>query len=308
MRIRMNACGKHDVSEDVGRGGPLRVCCASCPPDIPKPESPMKHPIMISAAAAAFLFAMPPALAQERAPHATEGEVSQKSASEAGVEVIDPAPFKALLERYVDARGQVDYARWHASEEGRRRLSQVVESIGQANVEGKSADARLAFYINAYNALVLNAVLERWPVESVMKAEGFFDTAKHRVAGQSLTLDELEHSRVIRAQFNEPRIHFVLVCAAKSCPRLRQDPMRAATLERQLDAAAREFVPAATRRTEAGVETSQLFNWFAEDFVKSAGSVQAYLLRYVRNTELREALEAGAPVSFSEYDWAINAR
>lgn len=268
----------------------------------------MKHPITISAAAAAFLFALTPALAQERAPNASGAEAPQKSASETGAEVIDPAPFEALLARYVDGRGQVDYARWHASEEDRRRLNEVVEAIGRASVEGKSANARLAFYINAYNALVLNAVLERWPVESVMKVEGFFDKVRHRVAGQSLTLDELEHSRVIRAQFDEPRIHFVLVCAAKSCPRLRQEPMRAATLERQLDAATREFVPAATRHTESGVETSQLFNWFAEDFVKSAGSVQAYLLRYVRNAELREALEAGAEVSFSEYDWAINAR
>lgn len=268
----------------------------------------MKHPITISAAAAACFFALTPAFAQERAPNASEAEASQKGASETGAEVIDPAPFEELLERYVDGRGQVDYARWHASEEDRRRLNEVVEAIGRASVEGKSANARLAFYINAYNALVLNAVLERWPVESVMKVEGFFDKVRHRVAGQLLTLDELEHSRVIRAQFDEPRIHFVLVCAAKSCPRLRQEPMRAATLERQLDAATREFVPAATRRTESGVETSQLFNWFAEDFVKSAGSVQAYLLRYVRNAELREALEAGAEVSFSEYDWAINAR
>ncbi|WP_230467601.1 DUF547 domain-containing protein [Lujinxingia vulgaris] len=273
-----------------------------------KHQTSMKLQTLFSAAAAACLFVLPAAHAQERTPETTEVEAAQKSASEAGAEVIDPAPFEALLERYVDARGQVDYARWHASAEDRARLGEVVEAVGQAEVEGKSADARLAFYINAYNALVLNAVLERWPMQSVMKAEGFFDKVKHRVAGQSLTLDELEHSRVIRAQFEEPRIHFVLVCAAKSCPRLRQEPMRAATLERQLDAAAREFIPAATRRTESGVETSQLFNWFAEDFVKSAGSVQAYLLRYVRDAELRQALEAGADVSFSEYDWAINAR
>lgn len=268
--------------------------------------------LWISAAAAAVFLIAPDAQAQESALASPDTEASPKQASPASrvasTEVLDPSTFGELLHRYVDGRGQVDYAAWHRSAEDRRRLQEVVEAIGSADVEGKSRQARLAFYINAYNALVLNAVIERWPVESVMTSEGFFDNVKHRVAGQSLTLDELEHSRVIRAQFDEPRIHFVLVCAAKSCPRLRQEPMRAATLERQLDAATREFVPVATRRIEGGVQTSQLFNWFAEDFVKSAGSVQAYLLRYVREPQLRQALESGAEVSFSEYDWAINAR
>ncbi|RAL20422.1 DUF547 domain-containing protein [Lujinxingia litoralis] len=261
-----------------------------------------------AAALVASLVTGGTAWAQE-APGEGGAPAASGEAAAAHGEVIDPALFGELLGRYVDGRGQVDYARWHASAADRQKLNAYVAAIGDAEVRGKSREAQLAFYINAYNALVLQQVLELWPLESVMRSEGFFKERRHRVAGQEMTLDELEHTRVIRARFNEPRIHFVLVCAAKSCPRLRPEPMRARRLEAQLEAAAREFIPATTRKVEGGsVETSQLFNWFAEDFIKSAGSVQAYLARYVRDEATRQALGEGAAVRFSEYDWAINAR
>ncbi|MFU8802681.1 MAG: DUF547 domain-containing protein, partial [Bradymonadaceae bacterium] len=198
-----------------------------------------------------------------------------------GGDVIDHSPFETLLGKYVDARGQVAYAGWARATADREALKKYVDAVGRARVEGKSEASRLAFYINAYNAIVLNSVLEKWPVESVMKVDGFFTEEKHRVANREMTLDDLEHNKVIRVEFNEPRIHFVLVCAAKSCPRLLRNAMTEKNLEGHLNTAAREFIPAATTRQGNKVITSQLFNWFKVDFEKDAGSVAAYLAKYV---------------------------
>ncbi|MBA2664372.1 MAG: DUF547 domain-containing protein [Bradymonadaceae bacterium] len=234
-------------------------------------------------------------------------ERAEKKAEMAGdADVIDHAPFEALLNKYVDRRGMVAYGRWHGDSADRAALASYVKQVGEAKLDAKSKSARLAFYINAYNALVLDAIISKWPVESVMKLDGFFNKDVHTVAGQKMTLDDLEHNKVIRVQFDEPRIHFVLVCAAKSCPRLRTSAMTHANLEQNLEAATREFVPQATRVEGNTVYTTQLFNWFRQDFEKHSGSIEAYIARYV-SAEQAKVLQLGsATVEFTEYDWAIN--
>ena len=216
---------------------------------------------------------------------------------------------RALLKRYVDSKGMVDYARWHSNLPDLQRLGRYVRAIANADPSIHSQTSQLAFYLNAYNALVLADVLASWPVDSVLKEEGFFDGRNHTVAGQQLTLNELEHDEVIRPRFSEPRIHFVLVCAALDCPRLRTTALTAANLEAELAAATAVFVPQATELQEDGsVQTSQLFNWFAEDFIAHSGSIAAYLRSHLRDDSLRQALESDqVTITFSDYDWSINA-
>ncbi len=223
-------------------------------------------------------------------------------------DVIDHAPLDRLLKKHVNAKGQVGYAALRASEEDRATLSAYLEAVATAKVEAQSPKAKLAFYNNAYNALVIQAVLTAWPVESVMKVEGFFKETKHQVAGRELTLDALEHG-VIRPEFKEPRVHFVLVCAAKSCPRLQRVAMTEANVTQVMERGAREFVNAASVVKADAVETSQLFNWFADDFKASAGSPAAYVARYLKDKEAAERLRAGKlKLTFSEYDWALNKK
>ncbi|MFP4599625.1 MAG: DUF547 domain-containing protein [Persicimonas sp.] len=220
-------------------------------------------------------------------------------------DVVDTDGFGTLLEKYVDANGQVDYAAWHESKKDRARLDAFLDEVAKAKPDTRSKKAQLAFYINAYNAVVLDSVLDKWPVKSVMKEDGFFKKQEHTVADKKLTLDALKH-KLIRPRFKEPRIHFVLVCAAKSCPRLRQTPMTEKNLEASLEAAAKEFIPKATKVSGKKVTTSQLFNWFSDDFKAAEGSVEAYLAKYV-DGKAKKVLESGeAKVEFSEYDWAIN--
>ena len=223
-------------------------------------------------------------------------------------EVIDHASFDALLKKHVDGAGQVAYGAWHGSREDRAALKAYVEAIAQAKPSGFKRPAQLAFYINAYNALVIWSVLERHPVQSVMKIEGFFKAHTHRVAGEAMTLDALEH-QIIRPRFKDARVHFVLVCAAKSCPRLRRDALTHANVYAIMERATREFVRQATTRRGDVLETSQLFAWFKEDFVAHAGSVERFLIKYLKDKDLIAALEAGQlKLQFTDYDWGINAR
>ncbi|MFB6263477.1 MAG: DUF547 domain-containing protein, partial [Bradymonadaceae bacterium] len=137
-------------------------------------------------------------------------------------EVVDYGPFEETLRAHVDENGDVDYAALAEDEKAASKLDAFVESIAEAEVEGHGRAARLAFYLNAYNATVLDEIADRWPVDSPRDIDGFFDEIEHRIAGRKMTLDELEHG-LIREEFDEPRIHFVLVCAAEACPRLRRE-------------------------------------------------------------------------------------
>lgn len=130
-------------------------------------------------------------------------------------EAADHRAFDAILRAHV-ARGQVDYAA--ISKERKAALGAYLKMIAGAKPEALDSADRLAFYLNAYNALVIKAVVDRWPqISSVRKIDGFFDRLSYQVGGRQLTLNQLEN-RVIRPTFKDPRIHFALVCAARSCP------------------------------------------------------------------------------------------
>ncbi|MFB6350864.1 MAG: DUF547 domain-containing protein [Bradymonadaceae bacterium] len=220
-------------------------------------------------------------------------------------DVIDHEPFGQLLETYVDADGQVAYAQWKQNDGDLEKLRSYVDSIAEAEPEGHSDEAKLAFYLNAYNAHVLAAILDHWPTDSPQSIKGFFKVHKREVAGRAMTLDHLEH-KLIRKKFDEPRIHFVLVCAAKACPRLRTSPLTESNLDASLSEAAGEFIPRVTELNDGKVVTSQLFNWFASDFEEAAGSVREYLAEYT-DGDVKEALQKEeVEVTFREYDWSIN--
>lgn len=222
-------------------------------------------------------------------------------------DVVDHSTFGELLETYVDGEGQVAYGKWKENEEDLEKLKSYLESIAEAKPDEHSDEARLAFYLNAYNAYVLASIIDHWPTEGPQTEKGFFKVETHEVAGEETTLDDLEHG-LIREEFDEPRIHFVLVCAAKSCPRLRTTPLTEQNLDSVLEEAAEEFIPKVTERKEGKIVTSRLFKWFSKDFEEAEGSVRAYLAAYT-DGDVEEALTHDEmELSFREYDWSVNAQ
>ncbi len=233
--------------------------------------------------------------------------VTALSATASARDVIDHGPFDEVLSSYVNAEGQIDYEGLKKSEGDFAKFQAYVEAVAKADVKG-SKKARLAFYLNAYNAMVIHSVINHLPTKSVMKVDGFFKKEKHRVAGKKMTLDHLEH-KVIRPTFKDARVHFALVCAAKSCPPLKKKAFTEKNVERMLEKNTKAFIPRATKvdKESRRVTTSQLFNWFKKDFVADEGSVKAYLARYI--PEHAEFLAKGEyEVKFSRYDWALNSQ
>jgi len=186
-------------------------------------------------------------------------------------------------------------------------LNQFIVQIGQTRPEGYPRDEQLAFYINAYNALVIHSVLEHWPVRSVMNLPGFFDRVRHNIAGRRLTLNELENSVIRSDVFAEPRIHFAVNCASEGCPALARAPYQASLLESQLDTRTRLFLQQTTRRQGRTLKVTKLFEWFIRDFGGREG-VRLFLQEHLPEPLAALARDPAIRIGTFPYDWSINAR
>jgi hypothetical protein len=169
---------------------------------------------------------------------------------------------------------------------------------------------RLVFWINAYNAFAIKGILEGYSPVSWVGRYRYFIGREHRVGGTTINLYDLERQVLIR-QFHEPLIHFAIVCASASCPRLQPWTYQANQLDRQLDLAARAFINDPTRnrfdRARKVASLSKIFDWFAEDFGAAAGSTLAYVARYVGDPELaKDLIESEYRIEYLDYDWTLN--
>jgi len=220
---------------------------------------------------------------------------------------LDHSRWNRLLAEYVDDEGRVDYDGLENRE--RDQLDAYLASLAEANVEKMTETERLAFWINAYNAGIVDAILQGYSPESSLSRVKLFRWYSLRVAGKDRTPNEIEHE-ILRKRFREPRIHFALVCAATSCPKLRREAYRGEVLDQQLDDQARRFIhdPDRNRIDTTEIRLSSIFEWFEEDFSSEAGSVPAFVARYL-DGELAAALQRKADhLEFLEYDWTLNAQ
>lgn len=165
---------------------------------------------------------------------------------------------------------------------------------------------QLAFHINAYNLLAIKMVIDHAPLESIKDAGNLLWPVWKRTAGtlggEVVTLDDIEHRRL--RTLHDPRVHFAIVCASLSCPDLRGEPYRAASLDAQLDAQVRGFLDNSGKGlavSGTGVHVSKIFDWFEEDFA-ATGGVAKFIARY-RTVPAGVALKADI-----DYDWRLNGR
>jgi hypothetical protein len=228
---------------------------------------------------------------------------SQYAVAENREAVIDWNHWDDILTAHV-VDGHVDYDAI-AGDEG---FEATVRDIAAASLEGQDRDAVLAFYINAYNVLAVQGILDgHSPTGSFGKLRFFFRD-KYTVAGERMNLDNLEDKR-IRA-LGEPRIHFAIVCASASCPKLRSEAFLPGRLEEQLEASTRAFVNDTTKNRfdpDSGVaRVSKILKWFDKDF-EAAGGVQGFLAGYVDDDRVARALrEQRLKLKYLDYDWSLN--
>jgi uncharacterized membrane protein YdjX (TVP38/TMEM64 family) len=233
-------------------------------------------------------------------------------------EVFDHSVFDAVLKKHVDPDGWVDYK---ALADDPAALDAYIASLPKAPFDRFGRDEKLAYLINAYNAFTLRLILDYYPVKSIkdIPSAKRWDAVRWELAagvsgaehegGGVYSLNQIEHE-LIRPKFKEPRIHFALVCAAYSCPKLRDEAYTGGRLEEQL----RDQMAYAHshgrwfRFDQAGntVYLTPLYNWYGGDFESVADSVLDFVAGQV--PELREAIDSGRvpKVRWLDYDWKLN--
>jgi hypothetical protein len=168
-----------------------------------------------------------------------------------------------------------------------------------------SVNERKGYWINAYNAFTIKLIIQNYPVKSIKDIGGIFkspwDIDFITIDGEAYTLNRIEHE-ILRKEFADPRIHFAIVCASRSCPDLRNEAYDALRLDQQLDEAASVFVTNLSKNRIASdkIEISKIFDWFEKDFTAN-GSVIDFLNKYSR-----VRIDRSASVSYSSYDWNLN--
>ena len=225
----------------------------------------------------------------------------------------------------------VNYKKWGQNTGPLQRYLETLENISVKQYKRWPEAKQLAFLINAYNAYTVNLVLSHYSQIDSIKDIGSlwsspWDIEVGNLLGKSRTLDDIEHGMIrgtidgLKREgfngFDEPRIHFAVNCASRSCPPLRQEAYTGHSLDRQLEAQTKQFLgnTRENRYTDGQLEVSKIFDWYRDDFTagwKGASSLNDFFLLYAdtlnMDAEAESALKNNAvAVTFNDYNWALN--
>lgn len=206
----------------------------------------------------------------------------------------------AFLKKHV-VSGQVDYEAIKAEP---TELNALVKTIG--SFTPGSGDAGKAFWLNAYNILVIKNVVDHYPIAKPLDVPGFFDKVTFKIAGSTMTLSDIENKKV-RPTYKDARVHFALVCAAKSCPPLMTGAFLPSKVESQLETLTKTAMNSKSfikvNDATKTVEISQILDWYKDDFLAVTKTQLDYVNKY-RTTPIPTTYKVG----FYEYNWALNVK
>jgi len=235
----------------------------------------------------------------------------------AATETIDHGRWDTFLEGNLiigdDGVNRIDYA--NVSGEDRQRLDEYLAMLSAIRISNYNRDEQRAYWINLYNALTVDVVLDHYPVASIRDisiSPGFFSAGPWgkklvTVEGEDISLDDIEH-RILRPIWKDPRIHYAVNCASIGCPKLMPQAFTAVNTEALLEQGARDFINSkrgARVDPDGRLTASSIYDWFQEDFGGDERGVLAHLRQYA-NPTLAVKLETVTDVYEFEYDWTIN--
>lgn len=211
---------------------------------------------------------------------------------------FDHSQWNSILKNNVTAEGLVNYKSIKANE---NELTHYLEQFKKTAPQPDwSKNETLSFWINAYNAFTVKLIIDNYPLKSIKDISKPWHKKFISIEGKQLSLGYIEHE--ILRKMNEPRIHFAIVCASYSCPKLLNQAYAADKLEAQLTLATKAFLSDSNRNTisENNLEISEIFNWFESDF-KENGSLIDFL-----NTHSDTTILEKAKIKFKNYNWDLN--
>jgi len=209
----------------------------------------------------------------------------------------------AFLKSNVSSSGGVYYASIKANPAS---LNKMVDQVAKFPFKSADKNTQKAFLINAYNILCIKNVVDNYPITKPTNVPGFFDKTKFNVGGMSLTLSDIENKK-IRPVYKDSRTHFVLVCAAKSCPPIANYAFTPSKLESQIQARtklamnSKSFIKVNNEAKKVSI--SQIFEWYKPDFTAEAKNFLTYINKY-RSTPIPSNYKVG----FYPYNWALNVK
>lgn len=214
-------------------------------------------------------------------------------------------PFDQVLQAHV-RDGVVDYPAILDD----RRFAQYLDHLDRVDPNRLPKDERLALWINAYNAYAIKGILDGYSPGTWAGRYRYFIGRTYRAGGVSINLYDLERDILI-AQFHEPRMHFAIVCASASCPKLQPWAYDRTPLEQQLEQVTRGFIndPSRNRfdRDNRVAYLSKIFDWFTDDFSTQAGSVLRFVAGYIDDEKLAHDLTDNTyRIEYLDYDWSLN--
>lgn len=211
-----------------------------------------------------------------------------------------------LLKKHVNASGLVDY-KGFKKDEGQLNIYLKMLS-DNAPQDTWSENDKKAFWINAYNANTVSLILQHYPVKSIKDIAGKiykintpWDIQFITIGGKKYDLNNIEHG-ILRKKFDDPRIHFALVCAAMSCPKLQRDAYTGDKINAQLDDAGKDFLNDKSKNRVGAdkAELSNYFSWYKGDFTKK-GSLADFINKYSQ-TKMNDKTK----INTVDYNWNLN--
>ncbi|WP_158768438.1 DUF547 domain-containing protein [Paraglaciecola sp. L1A13] len=244
------------------------------------------------------------------------------------------AGFDQLLKEVVQVskdnkQTRVDYQKLAMQKETLNTLLSAYSNVTKSQYDTWSKTQELSFLINAYNGFTLKLIVDNWQeftadAESIRDLGSLFTTPWEKkfftLFGKKHNLDDIEHN-MVRKWFKEPRIHAALVCAAVSCPPLRNEAFVADQLVQQLDNQMQLFLADNSRNeilVDGQASLSSIFKWYRGDFEKGDQGfnslfdlLSAYsdaLVEGDNNPQVQRALiqSGDYPIIFKDYDWRLN--
>ncbi len=197
--------------------------------------------------------------------------------------------------------GLVDY---EAIRKDVGQINDLYAMVGKINLDDADEDTRKAFYINAYNIIVIHEVVRFYPLASPKDKDGFFDVAEHDVAGSRMTLNTLEYDALL-VPYKDARIHFALACAAKSCPKLASFAYQPEELDQTLEIRSvmavndKNFIK--EDKETKKILISEIFEWYKKDFESNGSSSMNFIRRY-----RTRAIPKDYSIGYYDYDWQLN--
>lgn len=218
-----------------------------------------------------------------------------------------------LLTSYIVERDRIAYFDYgNVSASDRTALNVYIKRLGATKVRSLSRDEQLAFWINLYNALTVQVILDNYPTESIRRISprifppGPWGVPLITIERQPITLDDIEH-RILRPIWRDERIHYAVNCASISCPNLTARAFTAQNTEELLERAAEYYInhPRAVSMDQGKLHVSSIYRWYSDDFGGNDKAVISHLMRYAA-PQLRRELSTISQISHHSYDWALN--